>query len=136
MISEEILALEKRGELFALLPELGGHHGTGRVTEIDEINILQASFSSYGVSLFRTQPGTGWLCWWMANKLPSSPVPLSTWSKVTAGRSIAAASIVAKVTRRSNHGGKPADKFPVTAGSGMPGMALRSIKRPVASGRA
>ncbi len=106
------LSAQKRDELFVLLPDWAAIVvGMAEALEIDEINILQASFRAMERALAELQPPPDYALV-DGNKLPSLPCAAESVVKGDSrSLSIAAASIVAKVTRDRIMAGL-ADKFP------------------------
>ena len=97
---------QKRNELFVLLPDWAAIGvGLAEAPEIDEINILQASFRAMERALAGLQPPPDYVLV-DGNKLPSLSCAAEYVVKGDSrSLSIAAASIVAKVTRDPDHGG-------------------------------
>ena len=106
------LSAQKRDELFNLLPGWAAIGvGLAEASEIDEINILQASFRAMERALAELQPPPDHVLV-DGNKLPSLPFSADSVVKGDSlSLSIAAASIVAKVTRDRIMAGL-ADQFP------------------------
>ncbi len=106
------LSARKREELFALLPNCAAIGvGLAEVWEIDAINILQASSRAMERALARLQPSPDYVLV-DGNKLPDLPCTAEFVVKGDSRSfSIAAASIVAKVTRDRIMAGL-ADQFP------------------------
>ncbi len=106
------LSAQKRDELFALLPNWAAIGvGLAEASEIDEINILRASFRAMERALAELHPPPDYVLV-DGNKLPSVPCAAEPVVKGDSrSLSIAAASIVAKVTRDRIMAGH-ADQFP------------------------
>lgn len=106
------LSARKREELFALLPNFAAIGvGLAEALEIDAINILQASFRAMERALAGLQPLPDYVLV-DGNKLPALPCAAEFVIKGDSrSLSIAAASIVAKVTRDRIMAGL-ADQFP------------------------
>ena len=106
------LSAQKRDEIFALLPDWAAIGvGLADAPEIDEINILQASFRAMERALAGLHPPPDYVLV-DGDKLPSLPCAAESVVKGDSRSfSIAAASIVAKVTRDRIMSGL-ADQFP------------------------
>ncbi len=106
------LSPRKREKLFALLPDCADIGvGVSDVTEIDQINILQASFRAMERALAKLQPPPDYV---LVDGNKMSALPYAAESVVKGDNrslSIAAASIVAKVTRDRIMAGL-ADQYP------------------------
>ena len=98
-LDDSKLSARKRDEIFALLPDWAAIGvGLADAPEIDQINILQASFRAMERALTRTSPPPDYVLV-DGDKLPSLPCAAEFVVKGDSqSLSIAAASIVAKAT--------------------------------------